>query len=51
MKGVLPTEEEIKKFGITIVKLANTTHNEMDDNATEEQRQEIRKYILKFLNQ
>jgi predicted peptidase len=49
-EGVLPTENEIKKFRMEIVKLANTTHNEMDDNANDEQRKEIQKYILSFLN-
>lgn len=48
-EGVLPTEKEIKKYKMAIVKLANTTHNEMDDNANEEQRKEIQKHILKFL--
>ena len=33
-----------------IVKLANTTHNEMDDNANSEQRKEIQEYILTFIN-
>lgn len=49
-EGVLPTEEEIKKFGMTIIKLPNTTHNEMDDHASAEQRKEIQNYILTFLN-
>lgn len=49
-EGVLPTEEEIIKYAMKIVKLANTTHNEMDDNANEEQRKEIQKLILSFLN-
>jgi peptidoglycan/xylan/chitin deacetylase (PgdA/CDA1 family)/predicted esterase len=48
--GVLPTEEEIKKFSIKIIKLPNTTHNEIDDNANNEQRKEIQNYILDFLN-
>lgn len=49
-EGVLPTEKETKKYKMKIVKLANTTHNEMDDNANDEQRQEIQKYILTFIN-
>jgi predicted esterase len=48
-EGVLPTEEEQKKFGITIIKLPNTLHNDMNDHATTPQRQEIRKYLLAFL--
>jgi predicted peptidase len=49
-EGVLPTEKEIKKYKMEIVKLANTTHNEMDDNANDEQRREIQNYILTFIN-
>ncbi|MBP6445376.1 MAG: hypothetical protein WAT22_09780 [Saprospiraceae bacterium] len=49
-EGVLPTEKEIKKYRIKIVKLANTTHNEMDDNANDEQRKEIQKLIFTFIN-
>jgi predicted esterase len=49
-EGVIPTEKEIKKYKMKIVKLANTTHNEMDDNANGEQRKEIQEYILTFIN-
>jgi hypothetical protein len=49
-QGVLPTEKEAKKYKMKIVKLANTTHNEMDDNANDEQRKEIQEYILTFIN-
>ena len=49
-EGVLPTEKEIKKYKMKIVKLENTTHNEMDDNANDEQRKEIQEYILTFIN-
>jgi len=49
-EGVLPTEKETKKYKMKIVKLANTTHNEMDDNSNAEQRKEIQKYILTFMN-
>ena len=49
-EGVLPTEEEIKNFGMKIIKLPKTTHKEMDDNASEEQQKEIQNYILTFLN-
>ena len=48
--GVLPTEKEIKKYKTKIIKLTNTTHNEMDDNANDEQRKEIQGYILTFIN-
>lgn len=50
-KGVLPSEMEIKKYKMKIVKLANTTHNEMDNNANKEQRKEIQEYVLKFINE
>jgi predicted esterase len=49
-EGVLPTEMETRKYEIKIIKLANTAHNEMDDNASNEQRKEIEKCILGFLN-
>ena len=48
-EGVLPTIEEQKKYNIKIIKLLNTIHNDMSDNANNAQRQEIRKYILAFL--
>lgn len=49
-EGVLPTGKDAKKYKMKIVKLANTTHNEMDDNANDEQRKEIQEYIITFLN-
>lgn len=48
-EGVLPTADEQKKFGMSIIKLPDTIHNDMDDNANERQRQEITGYISKFL--
>lgn len=48
-EGVLPTTSEQKEFGMKIIKLPNTIHNDMDDNATTEQRKEINDYILNFL--
>jgi predicted esterase len=50
-EGILPTGEEQKKFGMEIIKLPNTIHNEMDDNANDKQRKEIRNYIITFLNE
>lgn len=50
-EGVLPTEKEIKKYKMKIVKLANTTHNEMDDNANDKQRKEIQEYIITYINE
>ncbi len=49
-EGVLPTAQEQKKFGIKIIKLPNTIHNDMDDDANPAQRKEINDYILTFLN-
>lgn len=48
-ENVLPTDDEIKKFRIKIIKLPNTKHNEMDDNAKDVQRKEIQNYLLTFL--
>jgi pimeloyl-ACP methyl ester carboxylesterase len=50
-EGVLPTAAESKKFGMKIIKLPNTTHGQMDNKATDEQRKEIQNYILAFLNE
>lgn len=47
--GVLPTDPEIEKFGITMVKLSDVKHNDMDDHATALQRKEMQTYILEFL--
>lgn len=49
-EGVLPSEKETKRYKMNIVKLATTTHNEMDDNANDKQRKEIQGYIIKFVN-
>lgn len=48
-EGVIPSPELQKHIGITIVKLPNTIHNDMDDQGTEAQRKEINDYILSFL--
>jgi predicted esterase len=50
-EGVLPTGEEQMKLGMKIIKLSNTAHNDMDDDANEEQRKEIRNYVLAFLSE
>jgi predicted dienelactone hydrolase len=49
-EGVLPTAEEQAQFHMRIIKLSNTIHNNMGDNGTDEQKQEIISYILEFLN-
>lgn len=48
-EDVVPTEEEQKKFGMSIIKLPDTIHNDMDNDANERQRKEIIGYIMKFL--
>lgn len=48
--GVIPTDVDIKNFGITIVRLTDVKHDDMDDHANTEQRKEIQNYVLKFLN-
>lgn len=48
-EGILPSEKEIKKYKIKIVNLSKTLHNEMDDDANEEQRKEIQNYIKEYL--
>lgn len=48
-EGVLPTEEEQKRFRITIFKLPDTIHNDMDNDANERQRKEIIGYVMGFL--
>lgn len=50
-EGVLPADDDARRNQITIVKLPNTIHNDMDDDANEQQRQEIREYILRFLKE
>lgn len=48
-EGVLPTGKEQKKFGIKIVKLTETLHNDMWDGATADQKREISRIISEFL--
>ncbi len=50
-EGVLPTSQEQKQLGMTVIKLCNTIHNHMDDQATPPQRKEMNAYILSFLQQ
>ena len=49
--GILPALEVQKKLGMTIIKLPNTIHNDMDASGTAEQKKEILTYFLKFLNE
>ena len=50
-KGVVATAEEQKKFTMTIIKLPNTIHNDMDNNANPAQRREIQDFFMKFLKE
>lgn len=49
-EGVLPTLEEQQKYGIKMIPLKSTTHNNMDNSGTEKQKKEINHYILSFLH-
>jgi predicted peptidase len=49
-QGVLPTDEELKKYGMTIIKLPNTIHNNMDDRGNETDHKVITNYVLTFVN-
>lgn len=48
-KGVLPTEEEKKKYGIT-VQFTPINHSDMDNDATPEERKIINTAIEKYLS-
>jgi predicted esterase len=50
-EGVLPTIAEQKKFGIKIIKLPNTIHNDMNDRGNKRQKREINTYIMDFLRE
>ena len=47
--GVLPTPAEQAQFGMTIVPLPATLHNDMWDGATAAQQQEMNTLISRFL--
>lgn len=49
-KGVLPTEEEQKKLGIT-VEFTAINHSSMDNDATKDERNYMTSKILKYLNE
>lgn len=50
-EGVLPAAAEQKRFGIKIIRLPHTNHNDMDDDADDRQRDEIRNYVSAFLKE
>lgn len=47
--GVLPTQDEQARLGMTIIKLKKTIHNNMNDSGSEVQKKEIENYFLEFL--
>jgi hypothetical protein len=47
----MPNAEEQKQFRMTMVKLPNTIHNNMDDNANATQRKEIQGLFVRFLRE
>ncbi|WP_326983365.1 alpha/beta hydrolase [Chryseobacterium sp. MYb264] len=49
-EGVLPNEEEAKKFKMTI-QTTNINHGHMDDKASEEERKTLTGCILKYLHE
>jgi hypothetical protein len=49
--GVLPSPEEQAQLGIKVVKLPGTTHNDMWDGGTAEQKAEIIRYLKEFLRE
>ena len=48
---VLPTTEEAAQFGIRVVHLVDTPHNNMDEDADPRQRAEIIALVLSFLKE
>lgn len=49
--GVIPTKKEIKKYNMKIIYLADIKHNDMCNNANEQQRKELIKYVSQFLSE
>lgn len=47
--GVVPTPAEQAKYGMTVVQLPATLHNDMWDGATDQQKQEMNAWISRFL--
>ena len=48
-KGLLPTEDEQKTFGIKIVNLKNTKHADLSDAGSTETKKQVSAIILEFL--
>ncbi len=50
-EGVIPSEDNRKKYNIKIIKLNNIKHGDMDDKGTDSQIGIINNYLLDFLNE
>lgn len=50
-EGVLPTVTDQEKFGIKIIKLPNTIHNDMNDRGNKRQKREINTFAMDFLKE
>jgi pimeloyl-ACP methyl ester carboxylesterase len=48
-EGVLPTADEQKQFGITVIKLLNIEHNDMNDFGKNKKKRVIKRYVLEFM--
>jgi len=48
-EGVLPSAENQKKYNITIIKLDDIKHSDMDNKGTPEQLARIHEYLIRFL--
>ncbi|MBB4636286.1 serine aminopeptidase domain-containing protein [Longimicrobium terrae] len=47
--GVLPSAEEQARYGMTVIRLPGTIHNDMLDGATDAQKAEMNLWITRFL--
>lgn len=50
-EGVLPTNADQQKFGITVIKLSDTPHNDMGDSGTDAQKKEITAHVQRFIEE
>jgi len=50
-KDVLPTPQEQQTYGMKIIRLPHTIHNNMGNNGSSSQRAEIIRYVLGFVNE
>lgn len=49
-EGVLPSADDCRRFGISIVHLNATPHNNMDDSGNSRQKKAIKRAVFSFLN-